>query len=243
MIFQHNTSIFSLKAPTSSGHHVICTGDAFNYLHYDARPSKRFGNICSNQFEGDRELFQHLQMEVYNMFGVELNFYKTTYDAKFDRIWGEDHGRLITDYWQVMSFFPLPKEDKVWSKFGIEGMNNFSVVISKLHFKATTNDYHPQIGDIIQTIFDSKLYEIVEVKEDDPMFFLSKKYSWELIVKPHKIESTINTSPAMSASPIAKYYEVSDLFDVRDDVDIEKPDVIYKPDPTERPNDDPFGNW
>lgn len=238
MIFNHKT----IKMIITAGKHVIDTGDKYNYLQYDAIPDYS-KNICGNSYEGDRELFQYLQLEAYNLFGVEIYFYETTYNVKYDRVWGEDQDRVITNYWPVMSFFPLPKEDKIWSKFGIEGMNNFSVNISKLHFNGETSGYIPQIGDLIQTKYDSKVYEVTEVKEDDPMFFLSKRYSWELIVKQFKIENTVTVSPALSASPISKLYDVNDIFDIRDNVDIEKEDTLYNPKDGEKPNEDPFANW
>ena len=242
MVFNHSISKMVMRVPTSTGSHVFDTGPKYNYLDYSPAPDKS-KTICSNTYDGERELYQYLQLEVYNMFGVEILFCQTTYNKKYDKVFGEDGDRVVIDMWPVMSFFPLPKEDKVWSKFGIEGMNNFSVMISKLHFEGETGGYIPRIGDIIQTKFDDKLYEVTEVKEDAPMFFLSKRYSWELIVRPSKIEQSIGLSPSLSATPIAKYYDVADIFDIRDVVDVEKEDILYEPKQGEKPNDDPFGNW
>jgi hypothetical protein len=34
-----------------------------------------------------------------------------------------------------IDLFIISKENRVWSKFGIEGVNDFSMFISKIHFK------------------------------------------------------------------------------------------------------------
>jgi len=238
MIINHKISTISYE----SGTHTITTERSYNYLDY---PSVSDGkdNLCSDQYDNDRELASIVNMEMWNMYGVKINFYKTTYDVNKDKIWGEDNDRYITDEWNVMSYFQLPKENKMWSKFGIEGVNDFSMFISKLHFRDMTDDYIPRIGDLILTPYNNKLYEISEVKEEAPMFMLSKQYAWELIVKKAKIQNELSVSPSLSASPISEFYKVDDVFDIKDDVDIEKEEVIYKPKPTEKPNNDPFGNW
>lgn len=226
------------------GNHKITTNRSFNYLEYPSKPDG-WMNFCKNDYSRDQELVEYLQEEVYDKFGVEIIFYETSYNKKYDRIFGEDNNRHILNYWYVKSFFPLPKEEKTWSKFGIEGMNIFSMFVSKYAFKDRTNNYIPQIGDIVQTVFDNKIYEITEVKEETPTFFQSKRYTWEFVVRPFKIEQEISVIPSLSASPIAKYFKIDDIFDIRTDVDIEidKDKIKYVPKPTEKPQNNPFGNW
>ena len=225
------------------GTHEIVTGRSYNYMDYPALPIKD-DNICSTTYDNDRELAAMLNMEKWNMFGVKINYFKTTYDVKKDKVFGEDTNRHIITQWDIMSYFQLPKENKVWSKFGIEGINNFSMYISKIHFtECTKSDYHPKIGDLILTPYNNVLYEIVDVRDEAPMFLLSKQYTWELVVKRAKIENELSVSPLLSASPITQFYDIDDMFDITNDIDIEKEDIIYNPEPGEQPNKDPFGNW
>ena len=236
----HNISEYVYIA----GSHSIETKRSYNYLDYPKKPDG-WMSPCNGQYEGDKELVEWLQIEAYNLFGVKIIYYEASYDKKYDRIWGEDSDRQIVNSWNLKSYFPLPKEEKIWSKFGIEGMNTFSMFVSKKVFKHFTNDYIPQVGDITQTVFDDKLYEITEVKEESPMYFQSKQYTWELIVRPMKVEQEISVSPLLSATPIAKYYKVDDILDIRTDTDIELEDdnIKYTPTPIEKPKEDPFGNW
>ena len=225
-----------------AGNHTIDTGLKYNFLQYQAVPDNSVG-MCSSVYDNERELVSMFTMEAYSSFGVKIIFYKTSYDVKSDRVFGEDNNRQVTNAWNVMSYFQLPKENKVWSKFGIEGVNDFSMYISKEHFKSETSNYIPQIGDLILSIYNNKLYEISEIKEEAQMFMLSKQYVWEVIVKQAKIENAISISPSLSASPITQFYSVEDIFDITTDIDIDKEKTIYKPNNGEQPNKDPFGNW
>lgn len=238
MIINHTISSIGF----TTGTHTIVYSDPYDYLNY---PSAGHGtyNMCSTTYDSDRELISMLNMEMWNMYGVNLTFYKTSYNTDYDKVWGEDGNRIVSTAWNVKSYFQLPKENKVWSKFGIEGINDFSMYISKEHFNHVTGGYIPHVGDLVLSSYNNKLYEISEIKEEAPMFLLSKQYAWELVVRKAKVEAEISISPSLSASPIAKFYSVSDIFDIRDDVDIAKEDTLYDTKTNEKPNDDPFGVW
>ncbi len=238
MIIYHKISTVGYKTGTTS----VTTGRSYNYLDYPA-VADHTKSICSKSYNSDRELASMLNMEKWNMYGVKIIFYEVSYDTTKDNVWGEDNDRSVISAHNVMSYFELPKENKTWSKFGIEGINNFSMFISKEHFRSMTNNYIPRVGDLVLTSYNNKLYEISEVKEETPTFLLSKQYAWELIVREAKIENSISVSTVLSASPIAEFYSVDDIMDIRNDVDIKKEEIIYKTEQSERPTNDPFGKW
>ena len=216
---------------------------------------------CGPRYDNEREIFQLAQMEAYNQRGTPCFYYVVDYDKKYDRIWGEDGSRVITDYYSdVMVYYQFQRDDKLWTKFGIEDMNTFSMYMSKEHFKDITSDriqtdfllstdvqitpeYIPKQGDIIQTQYNNYLYEIVERKETNGMFLLSKQYTWELIVKMYKVESNVKLSSDLIDSPIAPFVNAKDIFDISGVVDSKKEDILYKPKAGERPVNNPFGNW
>jgi hypothetical protein len=238
MEINHTISIVAY----GTGKHTIIASDPYNYVNYNPLPDYS-NNLCSSAYNNDRELAAMVNMEAWNMYGVKIIYYKTTYDTNYDRVWGEDGDRHVVQEWNVMAYFQLPRENKVWSKFGIEGINDFSMFISKEHYRFKTDDYIPKIGDLVLALSDNKMYEVTEVKEEAPMFMLSKQYSWELICRKMKVEKEITISPALSASPISKYYNVKDIFDIRTNIDIEKEPIIYEPIKGEKPVNDPFGKW
>jgi len=217
----------------------------FGYEDYPALPNKWFTK-CNTNYDKERELAQVLQMEVYNNFGVPCYYYKMRYDVSAsDKIWGEKNDRVFSDYWSdVQVYYTLPRENKQWNKFGIEGLNNFSMFMSKEHFNyVTSGEWIPRQGDLIQAQFNSNIYEIVEVKEESGMYFQDKRYTWELIVKPFKDEFVAMTGD-VSASPLSAYANKStDIFDIRNPIDVEKEKYIYKPPAQEKGSNDPFANW
>ena len=128
MVINQQTSYIVYK----TGNHTV-SSMSYNYLNYPAA-GKPSDNICSEKYSSDRDLASDIITEMWSSFGVKIIFYKTTYDVKKDRVWGEDTDRYITHGWNVMSSFQLPKENKIWDKFGIGGINDFSMYISKKHF-------------------------------------------------------------------------------------------------------------
>jgi len=218
---------------------------SFDYEDYSALPNQWFTK-CSTNYDKERELMQVLQMEVYNTYGVPCYYYKMKYDiSASDKIWGENNSRTFSEYWSdVQVYYKLPRENKQWNKFGIEGLNNFSMYLSKAHFDyITSGEWIPKQGDLIQAEFNSNLYEIVEVKEESGMYFLDKRYTWELIVKPFKDEFVAMTGD-VSASPLSAFAnKPTDIFDITNPIDVEKEKYIYKPPASEKGSNDPFGQW
>jgi len=241
---------------------VLGDSPSGNYLDYSDIPNDYITKCKVSNYEGsvgnynnERELFDVMVTEAYNKHGVCMDFYVTSYDKNYDKIWGEDNARNFVRRFEVMAFFNLPREERLWSKFGIEGMDSFSMYVSKRHFwEASRYDdlqtdstayepYIPKVGDYIYSKFNKYIYEIVEVKDEVMMNLLSKQHVWEFLVKPFKDEK-IATSPLTSAAPIADYTnQTTDKFDVTGTIDEKKDDVNYNPPGTECDSNDPFGSW
>ena len=208
--------------------------------YFDFSDDSKYGN--------DKKLIGVLINEYYNKYGVCMEFYQTSYDKKYDTVWGEDNDRRYVRKFDLNGYFNLPREDKVWTKFGIEGTDEIIVWVSKRHFTAASmtpelEPYErPQIGDIIKSDYSNYFYEITEVAEDTGQYFQSNQFIWELHIKPMKDEF-ITVSDELEDSDIATATNIDDIFNIDNTVDVEKEDIVYKPKPGEKPNKDPFGNW
>ena len=232
------------------------------YLGYSNLPNMYITKCLNSNYLGsvgnynnERELFDLMVTEAYNKHGVCMDFYVTSYDKSYDKIWGEDNNRRYERRFQIMTFYNLPREEKLWSKFGIEGMDSFSVYVSKRHFWEASqfNDiqtnpkafapYIPKAGDYIIAKYNKYIYEIVEVKDEIMMNLMSKQHVWEFLVKPFKDEK-IATTPNTSAAPIADFTnKKTDKFDIKQTIDDKKTSVNYQPKPTECAPRDPFTGW
>lgn len=217
-----------------------------------SRERNPYFNYMSDTYNTERDMISVMINEAYNKFGVCFVYYVSTYDLKYDRIWGEDNNRRFIRNFNVNGYFTLPKEEKMWSKFGIEGMDDITLWISKRHFdwvskdKINNEDFpRPRIGDVLRSEYENYYYEIVEVAEDTGNYLQSMQHLWELQLRVFKDENvSVDMSTSLSADHIADYTaKPSDIFDIRNYIDTHKEAVLYKPKPGETPKDDPFGAW
>ena len=184
-----------------------------------------------------------------------MDYYITSYNKQYNKLWGEDNDRRFIRRFQIMTYFTLPREEKLWSKFGIEALDSFSLYVSKRYFwdasrydderiSSTSFDpYIPKAGDYLYSKYNKYLYEIVEVKDEVMMNLLSKQHVWEFMVKPFKDEKIATTS-LTSADPISAFTnQQNDKFNISDDINNKKLNVNYNQPSTECDPNDPFGNW
>lgn len=235
----------------------VPTATSGYYRTYDSMPNNYITKCTGPKYNNERELYDLLITEAYNKHGVCMTYYITTYDINYDRIFGEDNDRRFVRKFNFMAFFTLPREEKLWNKFGIAGMDQFSIFVSKRHFKIASrynfdqtsanayDSYIPQVGDIIMSDYAKYVYEIVEVKEEVGMYLLSKQHVWEFIVKPFRDERIVIPPDVSATMPeMTKYANRStDIFDNRTIIDSKKDSIKYIPKPCEKDPQNPFGNW
>lgn len=208
----------------------------------------------SDPYANERELFDLWITEAYNKFGVTLTYYAISFDTLHDPLFGEDNNRRIARKFDFMGFYSLPREEKLWSKFGIEGMDSISIFVSKRHFRVTSkhnfakeedvqySEYIPKIGDIVCAQYNNYYYEITDVKEETGMYLLSKQHVWELVCKPFRNEHlSLSASTSADMGAISTIIQTEDPFNIKQFVEDNKEEVIYNPPPTEKP-DDSFWN-
>ena len=206
-------------------------------------------DVSGPDYQNDKDLISVIINEYYNKYGVCMEYYITSYDTDYDKVFGEDNDRSYERKFEVNGYFSLPREDKLWTKFGMEQSTDITLWISKRHFQGTSVDpesmesyVRPRIGDIIKSDYSNFFYEITEVAEDTGMYLQSTQHVWELQMRPMKDEY-ISISDKIKDSAIAKVTNIDDILDIKDDVDVEKENIVYKPKKGEKPNKDPFGNW
>jgi hypothetical protein len=210
----------------------------------------------TNCAENERELYDVLQMDAWNSFGVNMTYYVTDYSLNNDVIYGEDNDRTVERGFYTTGFMEqLPKEDRNIPLFGIEGMDLFKIYINKMHFTSAStysadepqvyDSYTPQVGDIVFLDHSEIYYEVTHVK-DKVEQFLQRPHAWDIAVREYKdfhlsISSTV--SATVSASTLSAITDQDDYVKQNDDVDIEKTNVLYTPKTGEEPSQDPFAAW
>jgi len=168
------------------------------YLNYSDLPNGVLTKRNDGKYDSERQLFDLFITEAYNKHGVSLTYNVISFDTSYMPLFGEDNNRRLVRSFQCMGFYQLPKEEKLWTKFGIEGMDQFSIFISKRHFDTASqyddtqttqsfSAYIPCVGDVINANYNNYFYEIVDIKEEAGMYLMSKQHVWELMVKPLRL--------------------------------------------------------
>lgn len=213
----------------------------------------------SSCYTNENKLYNNLATEAINSFGVKTYYYKTDYNTKKDRVFGEDTDRDIIRKFVVNAYFTLPDDDKIYNQFGIGFTETLMMFVTKIHFElASTMSYEgdvllplrfpsfiPMIGDFIKSDFDSKYYEITNVQDTEQQF-LNAKHTWQITVRAF-IDDKLSINPETSAVPLSSLDDIKLVSDVPDILEINNTitsafSAIAYDDPVTH-YDNPFGGW
>ncbi len=218
------------------------------YDQYSDLPDNNYFVECTSNYDPDRTLYRSLATEAINQKGVKLTYYVSTYDTTYDQFYGEDVNRFYTRTFDFMGYYELPKEVERWSMFGIEGLDNFKMLVSKDHFSVVssatgiTSAYNPKVSDVIYAQYNDIYYELLDVGEEEEMF-LNRKHTWVFTVRPFR-DNNVSLSATVSATDLSAYTDqTTDLFDISGAVANEKDEFLYNVSTTEESIDGIWGDW
>lgn len=114
----------------------------------------------------DITLFNSIDAEMIRLAGSEVTFFKYQHDDAYDKVLGEDRGKIISEAGVVIwsHYDPTPVEQNM-SEFGIE-MSNDQVFVFNKDYIDHKLGREPQPGDQLLAGFQDIRYEIHEVQED-----------------------------------------------------------------------------
>jgi hypothetical protein len=252
-----NPSIMTLYV---SPYYTVKSGGIPNWNTLSNMPNEWIRKCGGKDYSNEKQLYRKAVTEAYNRFGICMTYYIVSYDTAYDKIWGEDNDRRFVRKFDIMAYYPLNTEEKMWTKFAIQGIDNFSIFVSKDHFREactygntvvpgnigpdTYSTYVPKVGDVIQSKYNDYLYEVVTVKEESMMFHLDKHYVWELIVNPYKdMHLRLDAVTSASMNNLSADMNIADIFNIEQIVASAVSAVEYTPRSREMPPRDPFGGW
>lgn len=190
------------------------------YTSYSSLPDSDYFKKCTTNYNSERQLYDLLVTEAYNKTGTCMTYYVTDYDTTKDKLFGEDTDRTVLRSFDIMAHGELPREEQLWSKFGIEGLDNFQIFVAKRHFTAASSQDSydatvPRIGDMIYMDHNNRTYDVIDVGQEEEMF-LQGKHTWIITLSPHQ-----DTHIALSADTSATMGDISAATDqTTDEYDI-----------------------
>jgi len=208
-----------------------------------------------SEYNREKELFELQITEYINQHGVCCVYYITTYNPNYNRIWGEDNDSFFVRSFDFMAMFELPTEIGVHSVQGFNLQETFHMYTTQKHFSAAlrTNgicsqfydDATPNVGDIIQSKYNHRFWEIVDVSFESRDMFLQTKHTWDLSVIPW-VNDHMSLSAATSANMgtiLTNQVNTEEIFNIAEIVDEKKEPIKYNPPINQRSNEPNMSGW
>lgn len=167
------------------------------------------------------ELYKSLVEEFTEISGWPVWFYKKLESEVIDSTYGEDANAKYTEAYETKLIYEPTEETNLLDSFGITSDETiqYMQIPKSLFIKNIVDEYKfdydteeeiiPSVGDVIRTLWNNKLYEIIEVGSEQKIF-QGRKMIWEMITRPYRHSQESDSAEDM-------------LFDNPDEIDF--PDI------------------
>lgn len=132
--------------------------------------------------DSDRTFFASVTQEAIRTFGIDIEYWTTTFDAQKDPIYDEDSKPLINGRYKLKAHTTLIQEDTLMSRFGLSFItDSFRISIDEKEFNESVGGT-PYPGDYVWINYMNRLYIVSNVDKEDNIF-LQKKFVWNIDLK------------------------------------------------------------
>lgn len=164
-------------------------------------------------------LYESLIEEFTIISGWPIYYYIKLESNVLDITYGEDPNSQYTEAYDTKLVYEPTEEQNVLNSFGITSDETIQYMqIPKKIFESDIKDKYqennntseeivPKVGDCIRTLWNNKIYEIVEVGSEQKIF-QGRKLIWEVITRPYRhsqksasAEDMLFETPPTSAFP------------------------------------------
>lgn len=135
----------------------------------------------------DRLLFEQITNEAIKIYGIDVIYYTTEFNANKEPIFSEDSKPKLTGEYKIKVYTQAIQEDWILSRFGL-GSNDLLVVnIDDTEFRYSVGDFEPKAGDYIWIKYMNRLFIVTDVDKEDAIF-LEKKFLYSIKLKAADIQ-------------------------------------------------------
>jgi rRNA-processing protein FCF1 len=221
-----------------------------NWSDCDASIDNPYWDTSSDCRTKESELFNGLVDNAFNLYGVDAVWYPVDYSLENEKVYGEDNSRTVLRNFRMKYYVDdlnqVATDSRQYNRWGIEGLDNFEVYISKQQYEQASQlnmngnivsrPYLPKPGDIMRSDHKTVYYEVVEVK-DRTELFLQRSHTWSMTLRPIT-NKKYDFDTGLIGDPIISALQVNDVLSQNDYIDTKTSAVLYN-DPI-NPSDDPF---
>jgi hypothetical protein len=141
----------------------------------------------AQEWNVEHDLYNSVIVEYNDIQGLLVNYYVRDESIEMDTLYGESTNTAYLDPKETKMTYSITEEPTLTSPFGITSVEVIQYAwIPKSTFTRDVNStYDPKPGDVVQTMWNQRSYEVVDVGAEGSVFQL-KKMVWELILKPYR---------------------------------------------------------
>lgn len=141
--------------------------------------------------ENEHNLFDSVTSEFNDITGFPIDYYIKVNTENSDYLYGEDQiEEFSTPPYKTKMIYEPTSEPYMVDMFGMSSDDTLEYgMITKTIFERDVSDtLQPKIGDVIHTLWNDRLYEIVKVGSEQKIF-QGMKMIWEFVLRPYKYSS------------------------------------------------------
>jgi len=176
----------------------------------------------------EHDLYYSVIVEYTDISGIKVNWFIRDESIEMDRLYGESTNTGYLGPYKTKLVYDVTEEPTMADPFGIVSIDviQYGFIPKSTFTRDVSAGYDPKPGDVIQTLWNERSYEIVDVGAEGSIFQL-KKLVWELILKPYRVsdqsESAMDISYDIDSTlsqPLTAYGDNEWIEDESNDIDL-----------------------
>jgi hypothetical protein len=147
----------------------------------------------------EHDLFDSSIVEYNDIFGIKINYYVRDESIEMDNLYGESTNTGYLDVQSTKMVYETGDEATITDPFGITAIDliQYGWLPKSTYTRDVSRTYSPKPGDVIQTPWNERSYEVVDVAEEGTIFQLGK-FVWEFVIKPYRFSDQSDSAEDIS---------------------------------------------
>lgn len=168
--------------------------------------SKPEWNMYDLEDNPEHKLFLGYITEFTDISGIVIDYYIRDGSIPMDQLYGESTNTEYLDPLRTKIIYEPTEEITSTTGFGIvsEDMIQYAFIPKYTFSRDVSGSINPKPGDVLKTLWNEQVYEIVDVGEEEKIFQL-KKMIWELILKPFRFSDQSDSADITESAPISAW--------------------------------------
>jgi hypothetical protein len=175
----------------------------------------------------EHDLYDSVVVEYNDIQGAKIKYYIRDENITMDRLYGESDNTAYLGPYESKITYEITEEPTIADSFGITSIDviQYGWMPKSTFTRDVSGGYNPKPGDVIQTLWNEKSYEVVDVGAEGSIFHL-KKLVWEFILKPYRFSEQSESAEDISydadstlSEPLTAYGDNEWIQDESEDID------------------------